>query len=83
MNLQEFRPDPLAPYPQMYVVLFKSITGALQLMEAGEFMLARTMLVRAQQDAEEMYLEDGDKDEENDTSRFLPPPMGFLPYLEE
>ena len=59
MSLQRFGPDPLAPYPQMYVVLFKSITGALELMEAGEFMLARTMLVKAQQDTEEMYIDAG------------------------
>ena len=70
MNLQEFRPDPLAPYPQMYVVLFKSITGALQLMEAGEFMLARTMLVKAQQDAEELYI--------NADMPQLPPPAQAL-----
>ena len=57
MDTRQLKPDPLAPYPQMYAVLFKSITGALQLMEAGEFMLARTMLVKAQQDTEEMYIE--------------------------
>lgn len=60
METSRLKPDPLAPYPQMYIVLFKSITGALQLMEAGEFMLARTMLVKAQQDAEELYIEAGE-----------------------
>ena len=57
MEFPKLGPDPKAPYQKMYVKLFKGITGALELMDKGEFMLARGLLVRAQQEAEELYIE--------------------------
>lgn len=50
-------PDPKAPYQEMYVTLFKAVTAALCMMEDGEIMKARAMLVRAQQKAEDLYIE--------------------------
>lgn len=41
----------------MYVTLFKAVTAALCMMEDGEIMKARAMLVRAQQKAEDLYIE--------------------------
>ena len=50
-------PDPKAPYQEMYVTLFKAVTAALCMMEDGEIMKARAMLVRAQHKAEDLYIE--------------------------
>lgn len=50
-------PDPHAPYQKMYVTLFKAVTAALYMMEDGEFMNARAVLIRAQQAAEELYIQ--------------------------
>ena len=46
-------PDPSAPYQEMYVTLFKAVTAALWMMKA------RGVLVRAQQETEELYIEAG------------------------
>lgn len=50
-------PDPHASYQKMYVTLFKAITAALYMMEDGEIMNARAVLVRAQQKTEDLYIE--------------------------
>lgn len=57
MDIPNLPPDPNAPYQNMYVTLFKAITAALSMMEDGEIMKARGLLVRAQQQTEEMYIE--------------------------
>lgn len=57
VDIPKLPPDPHAPYQKMYVTLFKAITASLIMLERGEFMLARTILVKAQQDTEEMYIE--------------------------
>ena len=57
MELQKPGPDHNAPYQQMYAMLFKAITASLCMLERGEFMLARTILVKAQQDTEGLYID--------------------------
>lgn len=57
MNIPNSPPDPNAPYQKMYVTLFKAVTAALYMMEDGEFMKARAVLIRAQQETEELYIE--------------------------
>ena len=59
MEIQKLPADSTAPYQQMYVTLFKAITAALYMMEDGEVMKARGVLVRAQQETEELYVEAG------------------------
>ena len=41
----------------MYVTLFKAVTAALCMMEDGELMKARGVLVRAQQETEGLYID--------------------------
>ena len=41
----------------MYMTLFKAVTAALYMMEDGEFMNARAVLVRAQQETETLYID--------------------------
>lgn len=41
----------------MYVTLFKAATAALYMMEKGEFMNARAVLIRAQQETEQLYID--------------------------
>lgn len=62
MNLSKPDPDPNAPYQQMYITLFKAVTAALYMMEDGEVLKARGVLVRAQQETEELYIEAGGSD---------------------
>lgn len=57
MDISKMPPDPHAPYQKMYVTLFKAVTAALYMMEDGEIMKARGMLVRAQQETEELYIQ--------------------------
>lgn len=59
MDIEKITPDPKAPYQKMYTTLFKAITAALYMMEDGEAMKARGVLVRAQQETEELYVEAG------------------------
>ena len=47
MKFLKLGPDPRAPYQQMYVTLFKAVTAALYMLEDGEIMKARAILVRA------------------------------------
>lgn len=62
MDIEKIAPDPKAPYQQMYVTLFKAVTAALYMMEDGEVLKARGVLVRAQQETEELYIEAGGSD---------------------
>ena len=57
MNIQRAETDPNAPYQKMYTTLFKAVTAALYMMEDSEFTKARAVLVRAQQETEELYIQ--------------------------
>ena len=57
MEFQKLPPDPHTPYQKMYATLFKAVTAALRMMEQKEFLLARSILVEAQQATEELYIE--------------------------
>lgn len=60
MNIPKQPPDPHAPYQEMYVTLFKAVTAALYMMDGGEFIKARSVLERAQQTTEDLYIEGGE-----------------------
>lgn len=51
-------------YKKMYYLLFHAITDVLKLLETGNVWDAKKRLVRAQQDAEEVYISctDGESD---------------------
>lgn len=57
MKIQRPQLTPNAPYQKMYVTLFKAVTAALYMMEDNEFMMARAVLIRAQQQTEELYID--------------------------
>lgn len=57
MEFLKSAPDPTVPYQRMYVTLFKAVTAALYMMEDSEFMKARAVLMHAQQEAEELYIQ--------------------------
>ena len=44
-------------YKKMYLLLFQQITDAIEALERGNAELARSILIRAQQDSEELYAE--------------------------
>ena len=44
-------------FKRMYLVLFHGITDAVRALERGDAALARSILIRAQRDAEELYIE--------------------------
>ena len=44
-------------YEKMYLVLFNRVTDAIEELERGDAERAKTILIRAQQDAEELYVE--------------------------
>ncbi len=44
-------------FKRMYFMLFNRITDAITAMERGDTERARTILLRAQQDAEKVYIE--------------------------
>ena len=47
-------------YKKAYLKMFNAVTDALNALQSGESDKAIELLIRAQQDAEEMYLSDGD-----------------------
>ena len=47
-------------FEKLYHDLFNAITDALDVIEAGELLRARVLLIRAQQAAEEAYLAAGE-----------------------
>ena len=57
MEFFKLNPDPNVPYQKMYVTLFNAVSTALNMMEDGEFMKARSALIKAQQATEELYIE--------------------------
>ena len=51
----------MVEYRKMYTMLFNRITDAIELINKMEIVAAKEILIKAQQDAEEMYVECGDK----------------------
>jgi len=45
----------------MYLLLFNRVTEAIEALESGDTRSARTILIHAQQDAEELYMEGQDE----------------------
>ena len=50
-------------FPKYYTRLFNGITDAIEALQNQNYIKAQDILIKAQQDAEEMYLEDGDEEE--------------------
>ena len=51
-------------YKKMYLLLFQAITDVLKLLERGNIWDAKERLIKAQQDAEEVYISwNGDGDD--------------------
>ena len=50
-------------YKKMYYHLFNAITDAIEEFQTGDVLTARDLLIRAQQETEEMYLESRGKSE--------------------
>ena len=46
----------MADYQEMYLTLFRAVTKAIELLDGNEAARARALLVRAQQEAEELYI---------------------------
>ncbi len=44
-------------FKKLYLLLFSQVSAAIEALEQGNAALARTILIRAQQNAEELYLE--------------------------
>ena len=44
-------------YEKMYFVLFNRVTDAIEALERGDAERAKMILIRAQQDVEELYVE--------------------------
>ena len=47
-------------FPKYYTRLFNGVTDAIDALQKQKYAEAQMILIRAQQDAEEMYLSDGD-----------------------
>lgn len=50
----------MADYKKMYFLLFSAITDALTALDRNEKLRATDLLIKAQQDAEEIYINDDD-----------------------
>lgn len=48
-------------FPKYYTRLFNGVTDALEAMQAQNYIKAQDILIQAQQDAEELFLADGDE----------------------
>jgi len=48
-------------FKKLYLLLFNRITDAIEALEHGNVMQAKTILIRAQQDAEQQYIASEDK----------------------
>lgn len=51
-------------FPKYYTRLFNGVTDALEALQKQNYIKAQNILIRAQQDAEEMYMEEGDEGDE-------------------
>ena len=54
-------------YKEMYYHLFNALTDALEQLENGQVVLARDILMRAQIETEEMYMDGDGVDSEDDS----------------
>ena len=54
-------------YKSLYIYLFNAVTDAVDLLTRGEFALARSVLIRAQQECEERYISAPDGGKTGDT----------------
>ena len=50
--------------PKQYTRLFNGVTDALEALKEQNYGQARDILIKAQQEAEELYLQDGDEETE-------------------
>lgn len=50
-------------FPKYYTRLFNGITDAIEALQEQNYIKAQDILIRAQLDAEEMYLADGEEEE--------------------
>ena len=50
-------------FPKYYTHLFNGITDAIEALQKQNYIKAQDILIKTQQDAEEMYLEDGDEED--------------------
>ena len=48
-------------FKKLYLYLFNRVTDALEALEAGDPQKARTLLIAAQQECEELYLNGGEE----------------------
>lgn len=48
----------MTDYQKLYVFLFNKITDAVKAIDTGDVSSARAIMIKAQQEAEEMYIED-------------------------
>lgn len=69
-------------FPKYYTRLFNGITDAIEALQAQNYVKAQDILIKAQQDAEKMYLEDEEKKEAHrrEMEELLPRAIDFLPY---
>lgn len=54
-------------WEEMYLLLFRASTKAVQQMQAQNFCLAQELLLQAQQQAEDAFIAWGDRDEKTET----------------
>lgn len=54
-------------WEEMYLLLFRASTKAVQQMQAQNFGLAQELLLQAQQQAEDAFIAWGDRDEKTET----------------
>ena len=50
--------------PKYYTRLFNGTTDTLEALKEQNYGMARDLLIKAQQDAEELYLQEGDRETE-------------------
>ena len=53
-------------FKRMYLRLFNRITDAIEALEHGDVAQAKAILIRAQQDAEQQYIESEEKNDFSD-----------------
>ena len=54
--------DSVSDYRKPYYILFNAITNTIEAIEHRNLFQARLLLIRAQQDAEEAFLQEKDKE---------------------
>lgn len=65
-------------FPKYYTRLLNGITDALEALQKQNYTQAQKILIYAQQDAEEMYREDGDEDEDDELSGYTTTDLAIL-----